>query len=516
MAGYAAVPYARGNTLGELMRRQEYARAEAIRDEGQRRGNVWADVGHQIAGSLGALAQEKRDAPIRAAKLQELQDVAAARRAKQDEIARAVAVDRYFATTPDPKLEEVVGLAGAVDGPKLFQAWYAASRQPALDAQKADQAAADRRQKENAVGVRRMLGEAVVQSAGQPITDARRQTLQGMALQEGVTLPADVLPQPEKGPNSQESAFLLNGQAVKGDYLPGANGQPGRYFYQGHDVTGQAKQIPPASVMYPRQAGDIAGNFDVTGSAFLESIPKPWRKTVEKIANYDEDPTKVASMRGGMRETLTQWVNQVNPDYDQSNFAIRNPTRKAFTTGPQGQQITALNTAVEHLDLLQAAADALANGSFKPGNQLYNAVRDTFGSAAPSNYDTIKQMVDKEVEAVANKGVPTVSGTAEQKRLASSAASPAVIKGYIDTTIPLMGSKLNALRYQYEQAMGANTPWKPMTPQAQAILEKRGIKLGAGATPATPAAPKDGTEGNVGGVPAVWKTVNGKAGWYAK
>lgn len=29
-------------------------------------------------------------------------------------------------------------------------------------------------------------------------------------------------------------------------------------------------------------------------------------------------------------------------------------------------------------------------------------------------------------------------------------------------------------------------------------------------------APKDGTEGSVNGVPAIWKTVDGKAGWYAK
>jgi hypothetical protein len=29
-------------------------------------------------------------------------------------------------------------------------------------------------------------------------------------------------------------------------------------------------------------------------------------------------------------------------------------------------------------------------------------------------------------------------------------------------------------------------------------------------------APKEGTEGTVGGVPAIWKTVDGKAGWYAK
>lgn len=241
---------------------------------------------------------------------------------------------------------------------------------------------------------------------------------------------------------------------------------------QPQDVTSRVRPIPPAA---GNANQNPPGDWNVTGDDFLKTIPPQWRRTVEKISHYEEDPTKVASMRGGMRETLTQWVNQVNPTYDQSSFAIRNPTRKAYTTGTQGQQITSMNTAIEHLDMLQTAADALQNGNFKPGNAAYNAWKDTFGSAPPSNYQTIKGMVDKEVEAVANKGVPTVSGTAEQKALAGQAASPGQIKGYIDTLIPLMGSKLHALDYTYRQAMGADDPFKPLTPRAEQILAKRGF-----------------------------------------
>lgn len=319
-----------------------------------------------------------------------------------------------------------------------------------------------------------------------------------------------------KAPNSQESKFLLNGKSVQGDYVPGANGQPGKYFYQGQDVTGQASVIPPASIQIQNQNGkNWPGDFEKSGKEFVATIPKQWQRTVEKIANYDEDPTKVASMRGGNREMLTAWVNQVNPSYDASMFTVRAPTRKAFTTGTQGQQITAMNTAIEHLDQLQAAADALANGSFKPGNRAYNYLRDTFGSAMPSNYDTIKNMVDKEVEAVANKGVPTVSGTAEQKALAGTAASPQAIKGYIDTLIPLMGSKVNALHYQYQQAMGPDDPWNPLTPQAKAILEKRGVTPGGTSTAVATAAPvvtataKEGDTKPIEGHPGTEQTYQG-------
>ena len=62
----------------------------------------------------------------------------------------------------------------------------------------------------------------------------------------GEALPASLMPKaPEKGPNSQQQAFRLNGQDVLGDYIPGPEGGP--YMYQGRDVTGQVERVPPAS-----------------------------------------------------------------------------------------------------------------------------------------------------------------------------------------------------------------------------------------------------------------------------
>lgn len=51
-----------------------------------------------------------------------------------------------------------------------------------------------------------------------------------------------------QAPNSQEAEFELPGMGrVKGDYIPGQNGQPGRYFYNGKEVTGQVKGNTPQS-----------------------------------------------------------------------------------------------------------------------------------------------------------------------------------------------------------------------------------------------------------------------------
>ena len=79
-----------------------------------------------------------------------------------------------------------------------------------------DQGQTDRRQATNQQGVRRMIGESIAGRGGEPISLADRQTYQGMALQEGVTLPAGVLPEPEK-PDTRSLQQQANDALRKGD-----------------------------------------------------------------------------------------------------------------------------------------------------------------------------------------------------------------------------------------------------------------------------------------------------------
>ncbi len=238
----------------------------------------------------------------------------------------------------------------------------------------------------------------------------------------------------------------------------------------------QAQRIETAAAS---KSNPPVGDFTLKGEDFLRSIPIQWRETVKKIAKYDEDPTKVASMRGGMREQISQWVNQVNPDYDASQFSNRAPTRKAFTTGTQGQQINAINTAIGHIDMLSGLADKLQSGGFVPGNKVWNDVRSSFGNNEVTNFNTLKDALAGEVASVLSKGGATVSGIAEAKEKISSSSSPKQLAGYVETLIPVMGSKLAALDYQYHQAMGEGDSFSALSPESKAILAKRGISIGA-------------------------------------
>lgn len=56
----------------------------------------------------------------------------------------------------------------------------------------------------------------------------------------------DLLQKPPKEANAQHVPFMLDGKQVQGSFVPTPEG--GKYLYNGQDVSGRAKPIPPASV----------------------------------------------------------------------------------------------------------------------------------------------------------------------------------------------------------------------------------------------------------------------------
>ncbi len=92
-----------------------------------------------------------------------------------------------------------------------------------------------------------------------------------------------------------------------------------------------------------------------------------------------------------------------------------------------------------------------------------------------SNFDTLKDALSAEVASVLSKGQATVSGIADAQSHIKNSQSPAQLAGYINTLIPVMGSKLSALDYQYHQAMGEKDPFSALSPEGKKVLEKYGF-----------------------------------------
>src|SRR5438094_310035 len=197
--------------------------------------------------------------------------------------------------------------------------------------------------------------------------------------------------------------------------------------------------------------------------------------TAKGIAEYRIPPPSPRSMASGAGKALMEQVMRANPGYDASQFPARSKMRIAYTSGIQAQQLTALNTAVEHLGKLDDMATALNNGSFKPGNQAYNWVRTTFGDSAVTNYRFATDIMSGELATAMKKSGATDVEISKVTKSLSDANSPKQLSDAIrKVAIPMIGGKASTLDQQWKQVMGDQDPFSVYTPGAKAVIQKFG------------------------------------------
>lgn len=154
------------------------------------------------------------------------------------------------------------------------------------------------------------------------------------------------------------------------------------------------------------------------------------------------------------------------------DVASRGKAVKDFSTGIQGRQVNAFNTAIDHLGTMDKLSDALNNGDLKAINSLGNIIARQTGQPAPTNFDAAKQIVTAEViKAVVASG-GGVTERQEAERNFAAANSPDQLKGIINTYKQLLGGQLKSLNLQYENTTGRKDFDNKLTGDAKAELQK--------------------------------------------
>lgn len=171
------------------------------------------------------------------------------------------------------------------------------------------------------------------------------------------------------------------------------------------------------------------------------------------------------------------------------DVATKTKAAKDFSTGIQGRQVTAFNTAIDHLSTMSQLADALQNNDVRAFNALGNKVAKETGLPAPVNFDAAKQIVTAEIiKAVVASG-GGVKERQEAENNFSTANSPAQLKGAINTYMQLLGGQLNSLGLQYENTTGRTDFDKKLTGEAKkaftSVREQHNAAKSAGASQTT-------------------------------
>jgi hypothetical protein len=210
-----------------------------------------------------------------------------------------------------------------------------------------------------------------------------------------------------------------------------------------------------------------ANGQPLTGDAFLSKLPAGYAAEVKAVASGAQTNLP----RG---KELIPFMADVN-QYDNTYTQVRGKMRAAFAVGKQGQNIGNLNTAAVHAGQAADIFDAMNNHSFQPGNQAYNYVVTKFGSAAATNYNTVKTALAGEM-ASALKGNATDPEIAHVLDSLNTSASPAQASGALKANLHVLGAKLNTYDEQYHQTVGKDDPWSPVLPAARAVFNKNGIR----------------------------------------
>lgn len=195
------------------------------------------------------------------------------------------------------------------------------------------------------------------------------------------------------------------------------------------------------------------------------------------IANYDTPfPQTIMYRRPEMGAQLIAKVQAANPTYDAKNYPVAQQTMTAFAKGKQGDTVRSIGVGLQHMDVLGKAIDALGNNDFPLFNRVANFAAQQTGSAAPTNFDGVKQIVSNEITKAIIGAGGGVGDRDKAQEVLSRAGSPAQLKGVLDEYRNLFVGQLNGLEQQYKAGSQRDDFNKFLSPEVQDLRASKSAR----------------------------------------
>jgi len=134
-------------------------------------------------------------------------------------------------------------------------------------------------------------------------------------------------------------------------------------------------------------------------------------------------------------------------------------------SGKGGQQLTAFNTAITHLDTLEHLSLALENSDYYQVNRISQEWQKQTGQPEIKSFDAAKNAMSGEVAAALKASGATDQEIATVVESFDRAYSEKGLIAAIQTYRELLESKANQLKAQYESGMQGKPAFKKETPE---------------------------------------------------
>lgn len=282
---------------------------------------------------------------------------------------------------------------------------------------------------------------------------------------------------------------------------------------------GDDNTVTPLGVKgYHPPVADPLGGMGGASGVDVAKLPPMIRDQAQALVDGRRalDPRLASKPLG---QTIINAAYALDPTFDQGNYNARYKARTDLTNpgGTGGKTIGALNTAIQHAGKLSDLIETLDNSNVPLVNAIVNPLKSAAGSTAVTNFDTVAPQLAKEIERVWRGAGGTAGEIHDLIDTIGHNKGKQQQREALQQFVELAKGKLDALETQRDAVMGktAGASIPILFDQNKPIVDTIATRAGGTATAPT-AAPRDGQPGSVNGVPAVWKTVNGTAGWYKR
>lgn len=250
------------------------------------------------------------------------------------------------------------------------------------------------------------------------------------------------------------------------------NGQP-TFIVGGKTFNTTDAQAPaPTGGLTPIQKAVQSG---LHGDEFLATLPPQLAAQVKGLSAGRQQFPSGSALRSTMIQSLIGLVAQYDPSFDQVNYGMRYKTAQDFAPqGKSGQNITALNTGIGHLQSLLDNMKALNNfgGLLTPLNAPINAFEQATGDPRQGRVELNAQGVAGELAKVFRSTGMSESDIQGWKARLGLNMSPDAQVGIIQEAMHMMRSRLEAIGDAYTRGMGkASDGITLLSPHAQAIYK---------------------------------------------
>lgn len=220
-------------------------------------------------------------------------------------------------------------------------------------------------------------------------------------------------------------------------------------------------------------SGAAPGDTSKNGADYLATLPQAQATQVKALAEGRMKFPSGMALKTPYWQQMISAVGQYDPTFDEVNEGARAKTRAAFTSGPAAQNITSINTVVNHLGSLYDSIDKMQNSDFQPLNAFTHMVGNATGNTNYSQFEAAKQAVASELVRTLRGASGNESDIKAWQAQLDATKSPAQLKATIQEAVHLIAGRLQPLADQYNTGMGTTKdPLDLLRPDGQAVVNK--------------------------------------------